>query len=62
MKAYAALALCCQVRADRDVICFEWLERCAELKRRSRVAPYQHLHLPDATRVAMPDTDRFGDP
>ena len=44
------------------MVCFEWLLRCAELKRRTRVAPYQHLHLPDATRRAMSDIDRFGDP
>ena len=41
-----------QVKAGRDVVCLEWLQQCADLRKRVPVAPHQRLHLSNATRNA----------
>ncbi len=52
-----------QVKEDRDVISYEWLRRCAELKHGTGVLPAEYLHLSAATRAAKSDViDRYGCP
>jgi len=52
-----------QVREDRDVISYEWLRRCADLKRGTGVLPAEYLHLSSATRTAKAEVmDRYGCP
>ncbi len=52
-----------QVKADQDVISYEWLRRCAELQQGTGVSPAEYLHLSAATRAAKSDVmDRYGCP
>ncbi len=52
-----------QVKHDRDVVSYEWLQRCAELQQGTGASPAEYLHLSTATRTAKSDVvDRYGCP
>ena len=49
------------VKQQRDVVCSEWLQECADRQERCAVRPHHYLHLSKKTLLEVPDVDRFGD-